>query len=284
MGTKLLVVGSVCAALVSPGLAHAESHRDSPGRTFEPATAPPGYVEVHSGPILALAGHTGGTNVFCPTGTVVYSGGAINSSADLGFNMRESRPQEFGTGWEARFTNISTSDETFDVYAICATKPKGYKLISSFGTVSVGAQGGKTTKCPGKLRVLGGGGGMEIVSPLASLSSSFPNTKNSWRTVGNNMLGQDVTIATDVVCGKSVKGLTRVIGPAVLNPAGNQTLAVATCPANLFPVGGGVASSGGILVNLNMTVAAANEWDVLVNNAAAVDDTITPYVVCAGNP
>ena len=94
------------------------------------STAPPGWVEVDSGPIPIPPGQAGsGGSISCPPGTIPWGGGAFVSGApDIGEDINSSAPTD--VGWTARYNNRTTRmSETFGLDAICANRPPGYTVV-----------------------------------------------------------------------------------------------------------------------------------------------------------
>lgn len=123
-----------------------------------PAGAPKGYIVVNSGALTAANGTQTFGSAACPAKTVVYGGGVIITSSSLAANVNTSWP-DGDTDWAADVNNASGAATTFTVYAICAHKPKGYKVIESGGVVNpAGSQNVAVAYCPSGLKVFGGGG------------------------------------------------------------------------------------------------------------------------------
>jgi hypothetical protein len=259
-----------------------------------PASPPAltGYQVVTS----TIFSNPNGTQVYgsvsCPAGTVAFGGGAIGGATALGQEINGSAPVVSGglaTGWEAWLDNSTGADWDFNVWAVCAKKPKQYAVVSlGFDNVA-GQQSSATVSCPlnakGKpLKVLGGGGIGGAAVPGQDINTSIPvggKTHPAWRVDMNNNFASDQSASVWAVCGNA-KGWKVITGAAVDNPPGAQTQADVVCPVGLTPVGGGEFSgSGSTLVNLNTTYpVGSSDWRTYEDNASAADTTTTPYVVC----
>src|SRR3954470_13076856 len=115
--TTLGTAGASIAALLSFGIAAAPASA---------ASKPPGYVRVNSTPVITPAGAATPASVTCPTGTVVWGGGAtfFGGLPPVGNDINTSSPT--GTGWRAVYNNRSSIPWEFRVSAICANQPAGY--------------------------------------------------------------------------------------------------------------------------------------------------------------
>jgi hypothetical protein len=249
-----------------------------------------GYSIVNSGAVSNPNGAQSYGQVTCPTGTVAFSGGVFGGSTSLWQNVNASIPLVSGsvaTGWAGYVDNASGSDSSFTVYAVCAKKPRNYAVVSLEFTNSAASQNSATVQCPlgatGKpMKVIGGGGIGESTGLQQNINTTIPSGKSAWRMDINNAGTTDASAYTYAVCG-SAKGLATVQGSQVLNSAGAQTVAYATCAVGKSTVGGGVySSSGSTSVNLNATWPySATTWGAYENNASGSDAFITPYSVCA---
>ncbi len=273
---------SRAVADASPGKDVTVAHRGTP-------KPPPGYTVV-TGDWLANAGYTSGALASCPQNTTPFGGGAEVSSDSLDVNMTDSSftaegpPDAFS--WETDVNNASESDTTITAYAVCGDSPAGYRNVVP-GSVDnpAGSQTEAAATCPRGTALLGGGALFGDQSLLHNLNSSYPSVhgkSSAWVVYMNNASGYDNIAQAEAVCGKKPKGYRVVTGSAVDNPAGEETAAAATCPGRTVPLSGGVYSdSNDLSVNINSSYPISNSWFNFENNASGVDDTITPYVICA---
>jgi hypothetical protein len=88
---------------------------------------------------------------------VPLGGGGFSGSADLGVNINSSYPTS--TGWHIDMNNNSTLSTTFNAYAVCAKKPKGYVQVAGSPVANPpGAQTSASADCPSQRAVPTGGG------------------------------------------------------------------------------------------------------------------------------
>ena len=74
-----------------------------------------------------------------------------------------------------------------------------------------------------------------------------------------------------------------VTGSPVDNPAGQNTQATAPCLGQYELSGGVFTSSAELSVNIDATAEdVPGSWGTFVQNSSSQDETITPYVICAG--
>jgi hypothetical protein len=242
-----------------------------------------GYTVVSAGPFLNPSGQQSPGSVMCPSGTVPFGGGGYGASHSLLQAINSSYPIN-GPGWQVDMNNLSFSDSTFTVFAVCAKRPKYFAVAAAdFYTPAQGQTGGAVS-CPytpgGKhMRVFGGGAGGSF-SPYESFNSSFP-VISGWHVRMNNVSGFDEPFTVVALCGLS-KGYKIVVGPLVFNPAGEQTVARVSCPAGLAAVGGGVFSDAtSVNVSVNSTWPdTGSSWESYENNNSSSSRFIRPYVVC----
>jgi len=128
------------------------------------ATAPYRYGVVTTDAVIA-AGSFARETANCPAGTVVLGGGAQVAGEGVGdFNTRlqESGPGTIGgttNAWLASVRNEDGVSHTVRIFAVCASPPLGYEVVT--GAVTPLAAGGGFNRngvdCPAGKVVLGGG-------------------------------------------------------------------------------------------------------------------------------
>jgi hypothetical protein len=313
-GISLAVVLSVTAgAAAKPGPAHVQAHtgtvvRDNTalkpsvpavpalGAAFgkAPLAAPPaltGYTVVTSAILDNPNGAQSNGTVSCPAGTVALGGGAIGGSFAVQQNINGSVPLVQGgiaTGWDVWMDNTTGADSDFNVWAVCAKKPKAYAVVQHTIDNPPGTQVTDTLQCPLNARgkpgkVLGGGGVGEAAVTGQDINTSVPigGHVHAWRVDMNNNTASDENSTVFTVCGNE-KSWKVVSGAAVDNPPSTQTQVDVNCPAGLTAVGGGAFSNSfSTLVNLNTTFpASASDWRSYENNASGADTSVTPWEVC----
>jgi hypothetical protein len=161
--------------------------------------------------------------------------------------------------------------------------PSGYTVVQSPSfDVPAGTQMGGSVTCPPHTVAIGGTAFVDSVDVLASVNSSFP-TRHGWVIDVNNASGEDTPAHVIAVCAHKPDGYALVTSADVLNPAGQQTTAIATCPAGTAPLGGGFASSSfDTAVNDNSTFPLATQaaWRVDENNGSGSDADLESLAVC----
>ncbi len=128
------------------------------------ATAPYRYAVVATGAVIA-AGSFARETANCPAGTVVLGGGAQVAGENIGdFNTRleESGPGTVGGTTNVWLASVRNEDEvphTVRIFAVCASPPLGYEVVT--GAVTPLAAGGgfnrNAVDCPAGKVILGGG-------------------------------------------------------------------------------------------------------------------------------
>src|SRR5690242_10761065 len=152
--TAVVVAVASCAVPALVGLTSAQALAAAPVKIG-------GYQVVEKTVSLPAGGFVRNT-ALCPAGKVVLGGGAQvvgAGSANFGTVVRESEPGTLGGGslWLAAVSNQSATSRTLGIFAVCAKKPKGYKVVEK--TFSLHAHGfvRNTAPCPAGKVVLGGG-------------------------------------------------------------------------------------------------------------------------------
>ena len=274
-----------------PGIA-AAARTSAPASKAGSAGASPdlnGYVVV-SEEFVNPAGAQSFGEVDCPAGKVAFGGGVLGNSFSLFQNVNSSYPAVSGgvaVGWKGYVDNGSGDDSVFLVYAVCAKKPAHYAVVSATFDNPTGMQTSAAVACPTasngtQMKPFGGGAFSTSPALGQDINTTIPSKRTrSWRTDMNNGTGTDESFTVYAVCGLKA-GWKVIQGPAVTNPANDQTSASVSCPAGLVSVGGGLySSSGNTAVNLNGTYPnTSSSWLSYENNATAGNQTITPYVVC----
>jgi hypothetical protein len=247
------------------------------------ATAPAGYKIVLGSltpaPVSAL---DSGTETSCPSGTVVWGGGArFQASGGAGETVETSVPAE-GVGWTARVNNTTGFSQNFAVNAVCAKKPKLYKLVSAQVDNPAGAQTSATVKCPANTVVLSGGTQSSADAATVETTRAWPASKTSFTgTMFNGSTG-DAKLIVEAVCGTkpakyAIAKYTQSDSPGVTDSTGSS------CPAGSSALGGGVkpAASGPTMQISSSYTENPNGWDVDITNTGSSSVQITTFAICA---
>lgn len=164
---------------------------------------------------------------------------------------------------------------------------KGYHQVSSAPLSDpAGMQVEGTVACPSGTKAVSGGAVIAGTSLQENLNASIPFSDGSgWAVYVNNASGTAGTFTVYGVCATNILSYAVVGGTGVSDPAGSQVEATVSCPTGTAPLGGGgIASSGDVLVNLNSSFPLKKGWRADVNNAGTGSNTDTPYVVCGVKP
>jgi hypothetical protein len=235
----------------------------------------------------------------CPAGKVVLGGGAQvvgAGSANFGTVVRESEPGTLGGGalWLAAVSNQSSTSRTLGIFAVCANKPRGYKVVEK--TFSLHAHGfvRNTAPCPAGKVVLGGGAavvGAGSANFGTVVRESSPGTLGGgslWLAAVSNRSATNRTLGIFAVCANKPTNYTVVEKKASL-PAGGFVRDTAMCPAGTVVLGGGSAVVGAGTGNFATTVQESDPgtlgggslWLAAVRNHSRSHRTLGIFAVCA---
>jgi hypothetical protein len=151
----------------------------------------------------------------CPAGKVVLGGGAAvvgAGSANFGTEIQESDPGTIGGGatslWLAAVSNHSGTNRTLGIFAVCANKPKGYKVAEKTFSLPAGRFVRQTASCPAGKVVLGGGAavvGAGSANFGTEIQESSPGTigggaTSLWLAAVSNHTRSNRTLGIFAVC------------------------------------------------------------------------------------
>ena len=273
--------GIVTAALLS-AVAAGTAASPAVAARHSPAAAgqPPGYQIVHSGPFSAPPGAVSSGSATCPTGTVVWGGGTAFST---GFGphsvINTSEPNGTG-GWAAKVSNSGTSTAQFNVDAICANKPTGYKIVSRTVDNLPSTQSHATATCP-LLDVLLGGGTLSTSSQVgAVLTSAWPRTSVKFTGYMYNGTTTDAKFTVSAICGRKPTGYMIASNGGSFGP-GLLVDGIA-CPTGTSVVGGGTQDPAHLPVVqvVGSIDQDTSSWSVGVANDGTAAEQINGYAVC----
>jgi hypothetical protein len=221
----------------------------------------------------------------CPKGTVVLSGGAYIASASVMTGINASFPLNQRT-WEAVANNFSGAATTFNVYAACAKRPKGYeqvtgKLVSN----PAGDQDSATENCRTGDVVLGGGVFDDDPAFSVGMASSYPGTSASWTAAVSNFSTRNSEFAVEAVCASPLPHYA-IPSTSASDPAGVQKGIIQKCKAPAVVLGGGNQSSNTTRLRIEMKTtqpfpASGTAWKSGENNDTSSGTTLTSYAICA---
>jgi hypothetical protein len=266
----LAIATVVAAAVVLPAAALA-------------ATKPPGYTVV-KGPMLPVPASTGDTSttVGCPLGTVVWGGGAgfftfpgslltVNTTAPFGAGM-----------WTAHVGNLTGMLQQFQVDAVCAKKPTGYRIVTKTVDSPGVTQATATATCPAKTVVLGGGVTSTSTSAATHVLSDWAPKHTTFRAILWNGTGDDQMMTVSAICGKQPPGYIITRESGTVPPAGLD-FAGGVCPASTSVLSGGFkvsAANPGVRLDTSLP-DGPQDWDIDFNNRGTTDVQLTTSAICA---
>jgi hypothetical protein len=278
----LLYSGLACAALV---LAPTTAAVAETGLLTAPKAGPAGYVTVSSKPISLPSNDGTFGEAHCPKGKVVLSGGAYIASGSVMAGINASFPLGKST-WEAVANNFSGAATTFNVYAVCAKRPKGYEqAVSALVTNPAGDQTSANESCRTGDVVTGGGTFDEDPGFSVGMSSSYPGTSASWTAAVSNFSGRSSQYEVIAVCASPFAHYA-IPSSSASDPAGTQKGIIENCSGGAVVLGGGNQSSNTSNLRIEMKTtqpfpASGAGWKSGENNDTAAGTTLTSYAICA---
>ncbi len=245
------------------------------------ATAPPGYADVELYQTAAPGGFVVPLQVSCPTGTVVWGGGAGDLTPIIGETLAGSFAYG-STAWFGQYNNSSTLSRTFQADALCANRPKGYAQKHKTVDNPSGTLTAASVACPAGTVVLGGGAQTTADAPGSFIENTWPKTKTAFAASNLNLTGNDEKLTVVAVCAKQPAGYTRATQVVSATGAGGY-YTEARCPAGTSIIGGGVhitPIAQGVTIGASTNRGtAAWEGRVIVTSPATL--TITTKAICA---
>ncbi len=266
---------SVAAAAPAPAAAAWHSPAISAGH-------PLGYKIVHGGPFNAPPGtFDSAASVACPAGTVVWGGGVVFHGASFSLNVNTSQPAG-STGWEARVNNSGTTTVQFDVNAICANQPAGYKLVVKTVDNPPNTQSHATVMCPSPKVLLGGGTLSSADEVTAFLTSAWPLGPARFTGYMFNGTTSDQSFTVEAICGHKPAGYKIASNSASVDPGAVLSDGIA-CPAGTSVLSGGTQDPDHVPA---VQVAGSNDedtsaWNIAVNNLDQSAHLVDGYAICA---
>ncbi|MGD0684918.1 MAG: hypothetical protein ABSA03_07335 [Streptosporangiaceae bacterium] len=244
---------------------------------------PPGYQIISSGLIGAVPGaFNSGAFATCPAGTVVWGGGvAFSGSADASLTVSTSNPNGSG-GWAARVNNTGTTTAQFEVAAICASKPKGYQIVSQMADNPPGTQSHATAACPSPDVLLGGGTLSTADQVGAILTSAWPRSSAKFTGYLYNGTTSDANFIVYAICGHKPAGYKIASISGSVGPSGTLEDGIA-CPAGTSTLDGGAQSPDHVpAVQVSGSIdQGSSGWTIALNNTGQSAEQADGYVICA---
>jgi hypothetical protein len=276
--------GIVTAALL-PAIAAATAASPAVAARHSPAAItagqPPGYQIVRTGPLSAPPGAVSSGSATCPAGTVVWGGGAAFTGGLSPHNLiNTSEPNGTG-GWAAKVDNTGTATAQFNVDAICANKPTGYKIVSRTVDNLPNTQSHATATCP-LLDVLLGGGTLSTSGQVAAvLTSAWPKSSAKFKGYMYNGTTTDAKFTVLAICGHKPTGYMIASNGTTLAP-GFTLLDGIACPTGTSVVDGGTQDPAHLPVvqvvgSIDQDVSS---WSVAVANDGTATEQVNGYAIC----
>lgn len=255
-------------------------------RVVEAATAPAGYTIVES-PTLDNPESTQSTGaVICPAGTVVWSGGPDSSvlGDPLGPHLGGSAPAG-RIGWKGVMDNQDLLDSSFLVFAVCAKKPAGYKIVTATGNAPTFHEGHATATCPTGTVVLGGGFEVQTTATSAFPTGAWPKGSKAFTAYTLNG-GPATSLEVYAVCGARPPGYQ--ITSTSVDALNGSTSILFACPQGKSVIGGGIQmaprTANELMIDSAPEPFAApffNVWSAEMDNQSDTPITFTDYGICA---
>ena len=199
--------------------------------------------------------------------------------------------------WLAAVSNHSAVNRTLGIFAVCANKPKGYKVVEKKVGLPAGGFVRQTALCPAGKVVLGGGTavvGAGSANFATVVQESTPGTigggaRSLWLAAVSNHSAINRTLGIFAVCANKPKGY-KVVEKKVGLPAGGFVRQTALCPAGKVVLGGGTAVVGAGSANFATVVQESDPgtiggstslWLAAVSNHSRSNRTLGIFAVCA---
>jgi hypothetical protein len=257
------------------------------GAVATTGTAPAGYSIVTSAPVTAVNGRQTHAPVACPATTKPISGGAHVDSSSTLVNLNSSYPVG-RRSWSVRVNNLSGADVTFEVYAVCVSRPA---LDFTVSTRTVGnhphqVQSARVGCAKGVM--VGGGVKSNSVKPEVSIHymgpDGAPAFPTAWVVLMDNPTASPEGFTVYSVCRKHAPDAAHVVvGSETPNPAGTQTAAIAQCEdGNVAVAGGGFSSSTAQTISMSSSFPQGQGWSSAENNTGTRGETAGAAVICSG--
>ena len=246
------------------------------------ATLPPGYQLVRDGPLSAppSALDSGGL-AQCPAGTVVWGGGVGSYANSTALTVNTSEP--YGTeGWDARINNAGSTTLQFYVDAICAKKPKGYKITYKTVDNATNTQSHATAVCPSPKVVIAGGALSTSDEVDAFLTSIGPAGTTKFKVFVYNGTSTDAKVTAYAICAAKPRGYS-ITSTSFSVPQQMTWVSGFGCPGRHWVIGGGVQAVDHLpVVRVNQSADDGSYgWVIQATNSGQEPHQVDEYAICA---
>ncbi|HEY3734831.1 MAG TPA: hypothetical protein VGL63_13045 [Streptosporangiaceae bacterium] len=228
-------------------------------------------------------------SVTCPGKEQPSGGGAFIEHDDLADNINSSYPS--GQSWDVDINNVSGSDTTYYVFAVCLAFSAGYTVVSSSfpGTVGDDTASWAVT-CPADTKVVGGGAVSNSSSTAVDIDSTVPNQltggHTAWRVAISSSDAMQSDFQVYAVCRPKPAGYSIQFGSPVLAGPDRETDASVNCPGASVVIGGGGFASFATAddaIDMNSSwPTGSSQWAIAENDGETIGRDIEAAVVCAG--
>jgi hypothetical protein len=268
-----------------------------------------GYEVVTSGVItLGASGGFDRQTAVCPVGKKVLAGGAQvvgAGAADFNTRLQESAPGTINGGaqdlWLVSMKNLDASPHNVQIFAVCATPPAGYSVVSSTDvSLGPGVFNRQSVVCPAGKNVLGGG--VAVVGEGTAdfntrVQESGPATVNGgaqdvWVASIKNADATSHTVEISAICVFPLSGYQVIVSSNIsLAGGGGFDTRSVLCPVGESIVGGGAQVIGEGSADFNTRLqestpgtiggGAQDVWAASLKNEDGRAHTMAIRAVCA---
>jgi hypothetical protein len=247
-----------------------------------------GWSNPYEGAEISCGGHSspwhpasGGSKVSGSADANTISG-QRSLDLDAAFESPDNaKPDDF---WEVVVRSVV--GRTLTGVAICSRSTFRYRTVEAQSGTSTNRGG--SAHCPSTHRVVGGGA--FIATTNSFVNSSFPTTKNSWRSRIYDSVGGAGGMYTQVVCLRKPHKVVRKGAHKSGITAGSAATVTARCPKGRHVIGGGGRWSGSIdraWLATSLPIDARDSdsvpddgWRVTGYNSAGGNKTLTAFALC----
>jgi len=249
------------------------------------ATAPPGYHVVYKAFTAPQSGFATMGSAPCPTGTVTWGGGVSPFAWEVPMTLVSSYWNGAMPGsWVVDVGNGEPFTDSVDAAAICADKPKGYKLAIASGDAPIAQLTGTNVICPrGKLLSGGFASTSDTIVGNIAAARPIPGSQAFQGFEANQHSDTDIPYHVYAICGAKPPGYARRSASTTV-AAGQQVSLGAACPTGTSVIGGGIGVSplaNGALPEESIPDSGGAAWYVMLDNTTTQAETLTAYAICA---
>jgi len=228
--------------------------------------------------ISIAAGATGSTTAYCPSGSIVVSGGYATSPYVLVNSHSKS-----GNGWRAYAKNNSGDSEVLNVSATCLFNVPG-STTQVMNQVSVPSMdnGNPVAACPSGSVVTGGGWASPSDGSLRIDNSD--KESNGWQVEADNSSGSSELLSAYAICLSGVSASILEVVTSINIDPGNTGAATPTCATGYLVTGGGFASQPDLVMYNTTPHPEFDQWWTYAWNPGSITRTLFGYVECLSFP